>query len=339
MMKAAVLIKKGSGDEAFEIQEVPKPERGDNEILIKVESFGLNFADVMARRGLYNSAPQMPSIIGYEVVGIVEAASDDGAHLIGKRVVGFTRFGGYAEYAVTHIDACSEVDDMNAGEAAAIAVQYATAYYMTFDAIRLYPGDRVMIHAGAGGVGTALIQLCKLQGCEVFSNAGSDEKLSYMEEQGADHVLNYRKQDYAVEIPILTKGEKLQATFNPIAGATFKKDMKLIGSGGKVILFGGSDRIGKKWGTLSSLNFVRKMGLIMPIGLLMHSKSIIGVNMLPLADRNPQILKRCMENVVKLVKEGKIQPQVGASFKVEEIGKAHDLLESRKSTGKIIVSW
>ena len=228
---------------------------------------------------------------------------------------------------------------MDAGEAAAIAVQYATAYYMAFDAATLYPGDRVMIHAGAGGVGTALIQLCKMQGCEIFSNAGSDEKLAHMKEQGADHVLNYRKQDYAVEIPILTQGEKLQATFNPIAGPTFKKDMKLIGSGGKVILFGGSDRIGKKWGILSTINFVRKMGLIVPIGLLMHSKSIIGVNMLPMADRDPRILKRCMENIIKLVNEGKIKPHVGARYQANAIGEAHDFLESRKSTGKVVVSW
>lgn len=339
MMKAAVLIKKGTGEEAFEIREVPKPTHGDSEVLIKVETFGLNFADVMARRGLYNSAPPMPAIIGYEVVGVVEDAAEEGKHLIGKRVVAFTRFGGYSEYAVTLIDACTEVGDMDAGEAAAIAVQYATAYYMAFDATRLYPGDRVMIHAGAGGVGTALIQLCKMQGCEVFSNAGSEDKLAYMKEQGADHVLNYRTQDYAVEIPILTKGQKLQATFNPIAGATFKKDMRLIGSGGKVILFGGSDRIGKKWGRLSSLNFVRKMGLIIPIGLLMTSKSIIGVNMLPLADHDPKILKRCMESVVKLVKEGSIKPQVGGRYQAEAIGEAHDFLESRKSTGKIVVSW
>lgn len=339
-MKAAVLVKKGSGTEAFEIREIDQPNVGPLQVKVKVECFGLNFADVMARRGLYDAAPKMPCIVGYEVVGtICEIGRDVPKDAMGKRVVAFTRFGGYAEYAVTPYEACAEIGDMNASEAAAIAVQYATAYYMAVDAIRLHEGDRVMIHAGAGGVGTALIQICKLLGCEVFSNAGSDEKLNYMKEQGADHVMNYRSQDYSLEIPKILGDQKLQAVFNPIGGSTFKKDMKLIGAGGKVLLFGGSERTGKKWGMLSSLNFVRKMGLMIPISLVMGSKSVLGVNMLNIGDEQPHVLKRCMDEVIKLVKEGKLKPHVGAEFKHLDIGKAHDLLESRKSVGKVVVYW
>ncbi|UKN00489.1 zinc-binding dehydrogenase [Paracrocinitomix mangrovi] len=337
-MKAAVLVKVGKGEEAFEIRDISKPVPKENEVLIKVETFGLNFADVMSRRGKYKEAPPMPSVVGYEVVGMVEeSASEDYKHLVGKRVVAFTRFGGYAEYAVTQGLACAEIGDINAGEACAIAVQYATAYYMCMDSVRLYEGDKVMVHAGAGGVGTALIQLCKLQGCEVFANAGSDDKLDYMKQQGADHVMNYRTQDYAVEIPKIIKKERLQATFNPIGGATYKKDFGLIGSGGKVMLFGASDLTNKKWGVFSALNFARKMSLLMPISLVMNSKSIMGINMLKIGDNAPKILSRCMKECVALLKEGKVKPHVGAEFQLEEIGKAHDLLESRKSMGKIVV--
>jgi NADPH2:quinone reductase len=340
MSKAAFLVKKGSGIEAFEIRDVQNPVPKEDEVLIKVECFGLNFADVMARRGMYDSAPKMPGVVGYEVVGTVEEVNgDEHKHLLGKRVVAFTRFGGYAEYAVTKAFACSEIGEMDAAEAAAIAVQYATAYYMAYDAIQLHKGDKVMIHAGAGGVGTALIQLCKLKGCEVFSNAGSDEKLDYMKSHGADHVMNYRKQDYFIEIPKMSGGSKLQATFNPIAGSTFKKDMKLIGAGGKVILFGGSERIGSKWGLFSTFNFVRKMGLSIPIGLVMTSKSMMGVNMLHIADEAPHVLKRCMDNVVELVQQNKIKPHVGGRYHIDKLGEAHDFLESRKSMGKIVVFW
>lgn len=337
-MRAAVLVKKGTGTEAFEIREVETPLPSEGEVQIKVEAFGLNFADVMARRGLYAPAPKMPSIVGYEVVGTVEKCGPNAdPSLIGKRVVAFTRFGGYAEYAVTTELACAEIGDMPAGEAAAIAVQYATAYYMSHYAIHLHPADKVMIHAGAGGVGTALIQLCKLRGCEVFANAGSDEKLEYMKQQGADHVINYRTSDYSVEIPKITAGQKIQATFNPIAGSTYKKDMKLLGAGGKLLLFGGSERSGKKWGMLSSLNFVRKMGIAIPIGFVMSSKAVIGVNMLNIGDEQPHVLRRCMLEVIKLVQDGKLTPQVGGAFDFRDIGKAHDLLESRNSRGKIIV--
>jgi NADPH2:quinone reductase len=339
-MRAAVLVKKGNGKEAFELRDVEKPKIDAKDVLIKVECFGLNFADVMARRGLYAPTPKMPCIIGYEVVGeIVEVGHEVDESRIGERVVALTRFGGYAEYAVANNDACVGVGDMDGGEAAAVAVQYATAYYMTDDSVNLHNGDKVMIHAGAGGVGTALIQLCKLKGCEIFANAGSDEKLEYMKRQGADHVMNYRKDDYAVEIPKILNGDKLQATFNPIAGTTFKKDMKLIGAGGKVMLFGGSERTGKHMGVFSTFNFVRKMGLTIPITFLMTSKSAMGINMLGIADERPHVLSRCMKEVIKLVNEGKLNPQVGGRFKAEELANAHDLLESRKSTGKIVVFW
>ena len=338
-MKAAILVKKGVSTKAFEIREIEKPPCTSGTVLIKVECVGLNYADVMARLGLYEAAPKMPCVIGYEVVGIVEQVGPDGDEsLIGKRVVAFTRFGGYAEYAITSQDGCAEIGDMNAGEAAAIAVQYATAYYMSHDAINLHKGDRVMIHAGAGGVGSALIQLCKLKGCEIFSNAGSDEKLNHMTEQGADHVMNYRKEDYSEVIKKKLGKTKLDVTFNPIAGSTFKKDMKLLGAGGKLILFGGSER-SAKFGVFSSLNFVRKMGLLMPIGLVIRSKAVVGVNMLNIGDDKPLILKRCMTEVIKLVKEGKLKPHVGAEFKSYEIAQAHDLLESRNSIGKIVVYW
>lgn len=339
-MKAAYLVKKGPSQQAFEMREVPVPEPANGEVQIQVECFGLNYADVMARLGLYDAAPKMPCVVGYEVVGVITKIGEGvDANLLNKRVVAFTRFGGYAEYAVTKADACAEIGAMDGGEACAIAVQYATAYYMAIDQINLYPNDKVMIHAGAGGVGTALIQLCKLKDCEVFSNAGSDDKLAYMKKQGADHVMNYRKQDYLKGIQVQIGLGQLQATFNPIAGSTFKKDMKLLGAGGKLMLFGGSERSGKKWGILSTLNFVRKMGLLIPIGLLMGSKSIMGVNMLNIGDQQPHVLRRCMIGVIELVQAGKLKPHVGAKYPATEIAKAHELLESRKSLGKVVVYW
>jgi len=340
-MKAVFLTQKGDAQKAFEIRETEKPKiKFGDDVLIKVEAFGLNYADVMARNGLYREAPPMPSILGYEVVGFVEAVGVDcDQSLIGKRVVCFTRFGGYAEFSITKQFGVSVVDDMDAGVALSIATQYVTAYYMTHIVTNLYKGDKVMIHAGAGGVGTALIQLCKLKECTVFANAGSAQKLEYIKNQGADYAINYRTEDYETEINKILKKNRLDCTFNPIAGSTFKKDFGLIGSAGKVILFGGSERSGKKWGILSTLNFVRKMGLVLPIGLMMRSKSIIGVNMLKVGDNKPKLLTKCLTEVTQLIKDGKLHPHVGGEFNVDKIADAHELLESRKSIGKVIVKW
>jgi len=339
-MKAIYLVKKGAAENAFEQRETEKPKPKRKEILIKVEAFGLNYADVMARNGLYKEAPPMPSVIGYEVVGkIVSVGEDLSEGLIGKRVVAFTRFGGYAEYAITSDFGFTEIGDLDAGVALSIATQYVTAYYMAYHITNLFEGDRVLVHAGAGGVGTALIQLCKLKGCEVFATAGSQKKLDYMREHGAAHVINYRETDYEAEVKKIVGDDRLDVTFNPIAGSTFKKDFAILGSGGRLILFGGSERSGKKWGIFSTLNFVRKMGLMIPIGTMMRSKSVIGVNMLKIGDNRPLVLSKCMKDVAQMIIKKEVNPHVGGRFSADKIAEAHTLLESRKSLGKIIVYW
>ncbi len=339
-MKAIYLVKNGNAANAFEERETEQLTPFDSEVLIKVEAFGLNYADVMARNGIYREAPPLPCVIGYEVVGeIVKVGQNLDQNLIGKRVVAFTRFGGYATYAVTTRLGFVEIGDLDAGIALCIATQYVTAYYMAYECTNLFEGDKVLVHAGAGGVGTALIQLCKHKKCEIFATAGSKEKLDYMKKQGADHVINYREKEYEEEIGSLLNNQRLDIAFNPIAGKTFKKDFNLIGSGGKIVLFGGSERSGKRWGIFSTLNFVRKMGIIIPIGTMMRSKSIIGVNMLKIGDNKPAVLNRCMTRVIDLVNSGELKPHVGARFPVDRISEAHQLLESRNSIGKVIVIW
>ena len=162
-MKAAVLVRKGDPSRAFEIREVPDPKIKDGEVLIKVEGFGLNFADVMARLGLYADAPPMPSVLGYDVTGRVTAVAPDITHLqVGDRVTAMTRFGGYAEYvAAMGMGTARIAEDMPVGEATALTTQYCTAYYAAAEVVNLHEGDRVLIHSAAGGVGTALLQHAK----------------------------------------------------------------------------------------------------------------------------------------------------------------------------------
>lgn len=334
------LVAYGNAANAFQLQSFEIKSPVENEVLIEVEAFGLNYADVMARNKMYREAPPLPAILGYEVVGIVQQVGKNAdSSLLGKRVVAFTRFGGYAKHVITFDSAVAVIENMPAEEALSLSTQFVTAYYMACYLAPVYPNDKVLIHAAAGGVGTALIQLCKWRGAFVIAKIGHADKTKLVTEMGADVVINYSESDYKQQLQTLLKDERLDVSFNPVAGSTFKKDFSMLGSGGKLILFGGSEMSGSKWGLLSTLNFVRKMGLVLPIGLMMRSKNILGVNMLKIADNKRAVLTTCLKEVVALTHQGILKPQVGATFKADQIADAHALLESGKSTGKIALFW
>ena len=338
--KALVLKQKGKSSQAFELQDIDLPEVREDEVMIKSESFGLNYADVMARNGLYRDAPPMPCVIGYEVVGIViEVGSQVDQKMIGQRVLAFCRFGGYGRHVITKFDAAHIIDELPSQEVLALCTQGVTAFYMTDVLSPIKKGDKVLVHAAAGGVGSILIQLAKRRGASVIAKVGTQEKEQLVRQLGADHVINYRDKNYEQEVRKLLKGGSLDISYNAVGGATFKKDIKLIGAGGRLFIFGGAALSGGKLGLLSSLNFLRKMGLIIPAGLMMSSKSILGVNMLKIADYRPEVMKESLKTLIEAYRAGKIQVCVGGVFDSNEMAKAHDLLEGGKSKGKISVRW
>ncbi|MFK7970911.1 MAG: zinc-binding alcohol dehydrogenase family protein [Bacteroidia bacterium] len=339
-MKAAVLVKHGKAEEAFEIKEVAKPEPGPQQVLIEVETSGINFADVLARMGKYKDAPEPPSVLGYDVCGRVVAMGKDVEGVEkGQRVVALTRFGGYAEYALADARGLIHVsDDMDATKATALATQYCTAYYAGADLMNMYPGDHVLVHAAAGGVGTALVQLAKHKGCTVYGTAGSPKKLEYLREQGVDHPINYRATDWAEEVKKIRGDGRLDVIFDPIGAKYVKIGFALLGSGGRFVTFGASS-------FTNANNFFKKFQLGMQFGFyhpakfLMTNKSMLGVNMLRLADHKPESFARVSQQVSRYAQEGVFNPTAGGTFPADQIGEAHAFLESRKSIGKVAVSW
>lgn len=331
---AFFLTRYGTAESSFELRTIGIAKPNSGQVLIEVESFGLNYADVMARKGLYQAAPPLPCILGYEVVGkVIATGSDVPQEWLNKRVVGFCRFGGYAKHLITDLDAICEIDTLKSEAALALATQYVTAYYMVERAANVQKNETVLIHAAAGGVGIALIQLCKMKGAHVIAKVSSQTKSEICKKHGADQVIIYTEEDYTTAL-----SQKPDVTFNPIGGSTFKKDLKALDVGGRLVLFGGSE-LSNQWGILSKINFIRKMGFMIPIGLMMRSKSILGVNMLQIADYKPQILAQCLKAVVQLALEEKINPVSGGIYSDKELGKAHQLLESGKSIGKLSVVW
>ena len=178
-----VLVRNGGPHEAFERRELPEPEPVGDEVRIAVEAFGLNFADCMARIGVYPDAPPLPAVLGYECTGRVDAVGPDVDRFsLGDRVVGFTRFGGYATKAVTRQGGVAKLHEgLDSAEALGIPTQFGTAYFCAEEMTRIQSGDNVLVQAAAGGVGNGIVQLAKRRGARVFATAGSDAKIEFPE--------------------------------------------------------------------------------------------------------------------------------------------------------------
>jgi len=339
-MKAIYIVKHGSADNSFEFRDVPKPEPRAGEVLVKVEGFGLNFADIMARKGMYKDAPPLPSLIGYDVCGTVEQTGTGVTNFTkGQRVTAMTRFGGYAQYAITDARAATLIpDNLSAVEATALTTQYCTAYYCAAEMVNLFAGNKVLIHSAAGGVGTGLMQYAKYKGCEIFATTGSSSKVELIKQLGADHVIDTSKVAFDDYINKATNGGGVDAIFDAVGADFIRRGIKILAPGGRIVCYGAA-QMSDSGNVFFQLNKAIQFGIYHPAIFMMSSKSLIGVNMLKIADGKPLVIKRCLENVVRLIEEGVFKPLGGKTFKATEIVEAHKFLESRKSSGKVVCIW
>jgi NADPH2:quinone reductase len=337
-MLAWTLTRHGDPQKVFRLQEHSDPVPGNGQVLIDCEGFGLNYADVMAVRGLYREAPPVPSILGYEVVGRIEKLGDGVPQdLLGRRVVAFTEFGGYAQKVVTdHRMVAMVPDTATLGEAASLATQGCTAWYSSMVLCPLHPLERVLVHSAAGGVGHLLVQLALNRGCEVYAIASGEKKFDFIRTMGVKHVLDRRKDPYG-KLKQLLGDRKIDVSFNAVGGSTFKQDMSVLGSGGRIVLFGGAERGGL--GSFGTLKFVWRMGLLLPIFLMMKSQSLLGVNMLRMSRNKPEVLSACMKQVVEAYAGGIIRPYVHHEYTHTELPKAHADLAAGGTMGKLVVRW
>ncbi len=336
------IVKHGSAHAAFELREseVPRPTTGH--IRVRVEGFGINFADIMARKGLYQDAPPIPCVVGYESVGHTMDQCVIGGKTIpeGTRVVAFSRFGGYSTHVLADERAVQPIpEDIPLGEALALAVQYCTAYHCAEERVSIFPEDHVLVQAAAGGVGTALVQLLKRKGCTIYGTAGSEEKLKYIQQQGVHVPINYREQNFSHVIKEKLGSRGLDVVFDSLGGKSFADGFKALGKGGRIVGFGAAEQVGGGLQVVNQLKLAANFGLFSPIQLLMNSKAMIGVNMLHVADDRPEVLTRTMKAVVDLWKNGDIKPVVGAEFNASKLADAHEFVESRRSMGKVAVRW
>lgn len=339
-MKAMVLTGYGKADKVFECREMPEPNMLDHQVKIKVKAFGLNYADVMARLGLYNECPKPPVVLGYDVVGEIEAVGKEVKNWhIGQQAIALTRFGGYAEYVVADQRAIAEVPaNIDSAAATGLATQYTTAYYATHELVNIFPGDVVLVHAAAGGVGSGILQMCLLKGATVIATAGSDEKINWLKSMGATYTVNYRKQDYVEEIKKWGPHQKVDIVFDSIAGSNIGKGFKMLNAGGRLVMYGVS-KLSESTNPLIVLKNALSFGIYHPAEFMMSSKSILAVNMLNIADHKPEIIQRCMQASVAYYASGKIDVPHTKVVPLSALAEMHAALENRSTMGKIAVMW
>lgn len=337
-MKAWVLTGHGPPEKVLSFRDMPDPVAGPGEVLVESEGFGLNYADTMAVRGLYREAPAPPCVIGYEVIGrVVALGSGTPAGLLGKRVVGLTRFGGFGQLAATdHRTVAVVPDGAPLAQALAMATQGITAWYMARVATQLWPGEKVLVRSAAGGVGQLLCQLAVASGCEVLAVASGQGKMEYLRSIGVQHTINRSGGNELAQITKALAGTRLDVSFNPVGGDTFKRDLGLLGSGGRVFIFGGAQRGAGAWG---ALRFVWRMGLLVPILLMMKGQSVLGVNMLRIATRRPDLAGHCLQQAVAAWQKGQLIPHSEPLLAADQLPHAISKLASGRTIGKLALRW
>jgi len=324
-MKAIRIHQTGSFEQLkHEEVDPPMPEGG--EVLIKVISASVNFADVMTRKGTYPMMPPLPAIPGIDCSGIVEAVGENVTRFRpGQHVAALGR-GCYAEYMATNAVAVFPIsEDVDMDEAAAIPVNYLTAYHMMHTMAQVKEGETILSYAAAGGVGTAVIQLAKLANVTVIGLTSTDEKVDFARTQGIEHIISYKTEDVHQRVKDITSGKGVEIILNSVAGDSFERDFEMLAPLGQIIWYGMA--AGPPTGSLAEqlgAGFVRSAG--------------IRTFMLPsIFELDPALMARSADILFNDLADNRIKPHIYERIPLAEAARAHELLESGKVHGKLIL--
>ncbi|MGH7409453.1 MAG: NADPH:quinone oxidoreductase family protein [Candidatus Methylomirabilis sp.] len=321
----AIRVSKPGGPEALQYEDAPDPKPEPGEVLLRVEAAGVNFADTLARKGLYPTSTPPPFIPGFEVAGTVIGVGEGVEGITaGHRVMGFAPQGGYAELAVMPAASAIPIPEpMTFEEAAAFPIVFLTAYHALKSFGRLRQGESVLIHAAGGGVGTAAVQLAKVWGARVFATAGSDEKLSRVKGLGADEVLNYRTADFAEAVKHWTRGKGVDVILESVGGEVFEKSLRSLARDGRLVAIGFS----------SGVQPQLQLGL-----LVMNGLSVLGLHIGVMTLKQPELIRTSARELIELLAKGRIKPVISHVFPLREAAEAHRILEGRGSYGKLVLT-
>lgn len=301
-------------------RDVPEP--GPEEVRIAVEAVGVNFADVMQRRDHYPGGPQPPYVPGLEAAGTIDEVGESADREVGERVVAMTN-AAYADYVTASVDALFDIPgEMGFEEAAGFPVQFLTAHNTLFEWGGLVEDERVLIHAAAGGVGTAATQLASRAGGEVFGTASSQEKHDLATELGLDHPINYTETDFAERVNDLTDGDGVDLVLDGVGGETTQQSLNCLTHFGRMVVYGAASGQPGQPDTST---------------LLFNNHTVLGYHLGQAMGRTPQRVLGAVPDLTEALASGELEVIVGETFPLEEAAEAHAYIENRESSGKVVL--
>ena len=333
-----VVTTANGGVEVLKVQEAPDPTPAKGEVVVQVKAAGLNFADILARQGLYPDGPKKPCVMGYEVAGVIEAVGEGvDPQLAGKPVVAMTRFRGQAEkVAIAANQLFVKPESLSFELAAAIPVNYLTAYALLAVMGSLHPGESVLIHNAGGGVGLAAIDIAQKIGATTYGTA-SPGKHEFLRERGLDHTIDYRNQDWLPILKELTDGRGVDLVIDPIGGSHWKKSYAALRHTGRLGMFGVSTASANGLrGKLKMIKAAVQMPRFHPLGLLNKNRGVFGLNLGHMW-HEPEKVAMWMKVILEGVNEGWVRPHVDKTFPFAQAGEAHSYMEARKNIGKVVL--
>ncbi len=320
-MKAIVFERLG-GPEVMEYRDFPAPELRPGTVLVRNHVIAINYGDTFFIRGTYLVKPVFPDVPGMEAAGVIEAVAPDVRDLKPGMRVAYIGMGSYAEYTRIRTSRVMVLpDDMSFEQAAAFPVAVLTAWHMLHTCEETRPGDVVVVHSAAGGVGIAAVQIAKAAGAKVIGTVSSDDKIELARRFGADHVINYETQDFAEEAVRITGGRGVDLILDAVGKPTFQKGLRCLAPLGHLILFGRAGGLPER---------------VNPMALLGKSIKVSGFAVTMIYALH-EIHKRAVDAVFQLAREGKLTVPIGGKFPLAQAAQAHRLIESRRSVGKLLL--
>jgi synaptic vesicle membrane protein VAT-1 len=332
-----VWISRQGPPEVLQVREAPDPNAGPGQVRIRVRAAGINFADLMARMGLYPDAPKIPCVVGYEVSGTIDQLGEGVTdYRVGERVMGMPMFGGYTDTLAIATEQVFRVPEkMSFEEAAALPVVYVTAYNMMLFTGTLRPGSTVLIHSAAGGVGLAAIQIARTRGCTLFGTA-SPSKHDFLRSQGVQHPIDSRG-DYASAVRAVVGDRGVDLILDPVGGKSWSVGYDLLGPCGRLVAFGlSSATSGTKRSLIHAAAQVLQIKKLSPMKLMGDNKTVGGTNMAHLFHRL-DLLRPQFEALLVMYEAGEIKPRVDRTFRFDEAAAAHQYLHDRGAIGKVLL--